>query len=75
MSKYEISGLIIRVILGITFFTHGFVKFQGGIENTVGWLSVLIFPQAHLTSSHSFFWKNSTFLYEMNGSIKGLVIF
>ena len=31
--KNEIGALILRVVLGITFFIHGFVKFQGGIEN------------------------------------------
>ena len=37
--KNEIGALILRVVLGITFFIHGFVKFQGGIENQVGWFS------------------------------------
>ena len=27
------------VVLGITFFIHGLAKFQGGIENTVGWFA------------------------------------
>ena len=35
LKNYEISTLILRVVLGITFFIHGFAKFQGGIENTV----------------------------------------
>nr|WP_207627621.1 MULTISPECIES: DoxX family protein [Bacillaceae] len=33
-----------RVILGITFFVHGFVKFQGGIENIVGWFDAIGLP-------------------------------
>jgi putative oxidoreductase len=37
IKKFEISTLILRVVLGLTFFIHGLAKFQGGIENTVGW--------------------------------------
>jgi len=43
-NKFEISAFILRVVLGITFFVHGFVKFQGGIENTVGWFSSIELP-------------------------------
>ncbi|MCF6411091.1 DoxX family protein [Pseudalkalibacillus salsuginis] len=32
-NKYEASNLVLRVILGITFFIHGLVKFQNGIGN------------------------------------------
>lgn len=42
--KYEVSTLILRVILGITFFFHGLVKFQGGIENIVGWFDSIGLP-------------------------------
>ena len=42
--KNEIGALILRVVLGITFFIHGFVKFQGGIENQVGWFSSIGLP-------------------------------
>ena len=42
--KNEVGALILRVILGITFFIHGFVKFQGGIENQVGWFSSIGLP-------------------------------
>ena len=42
--KNEIGVLILRVVLGITFFIHGFVKFQGGIENQVGWFSSIGLP-------------------------------
>ncbi|WP_428910451.1 DoxX family protein [Niallia sp. Krafla_26] len=42
--KHEIGALILRVVLGITFFIHGFVKFQGGIENQVAWFSSIGLP-------------------------------
>lgn len=44
LKKYEASTLILRVILGITFFVHGLVKFQGGIENIVGWFESIGLP-------------------------------
>lgn len=44
INKFEVSSLILRVVLGITFFVHGFVKFQGGIENTVGWFASIGLP-------------------------------
>src|SRR3954454_24751653 len=43
-SKHEVGALILRLVLGITFFVHGFVKFQGGIENQVGWVSSIGLP-------------------------------
>jgi putative oxidoreductase len=43
-NKYEAGTLMLRVILGFTFFIHGVVKFQGGIENTVGWFDSLGLP-------------------------------
>ncbi|MCQ6274499.1 DoxX family protein [Bacillus sp. V3B] len=46
LKKYEIGALILRVVLGITFFIHGLVKFQGGIENTVGWFDSIGLPGA-----------------------------
>ena len=42
--KHEIGALILRVVLGIIFFIHGFVKFQGGIENQVAWFSSIGLP-------------------------------
>lgn len=42
--KNEIGALILRVTLGILFFIHGLVKFQGGIENTVGWFESINIP-------------------------------
>jgi putative oxidoreductase len=45
-NKFEVSTLILRVVLGLTFFVHGLVKFQGGIENTVGWFASIGLPGA-----------------------------
>jgi putative oxidoreductase len=42
--KNEIGAFILRVTLGAIFFIHGIVKFQGGIENTVGWFSSIGLP-------------------------------
>jgi putative oxidoreductase len=42
--KNEVGALILRVVLGIIFFVHGLVKFQDGIENTVGWFSSIGLP-------------------------------
>lgn len=42
--KFEIATLILRVVLGITFFVHGLDKFQGGIENTAGWFASIGLP-------------------------------
>lgn len=44
LKKYEVGTIILRVILGITFFIHGLAKFQGGIENIVGWFSSMGLP-------------------------------
>jgi putative oxidoreductase len=40
----EAGATILRVILGITFLIHGAAKFQGGIENTVGFFESLGLP-------------------------------
>lgn len=40
----EIGSLIIRLVLGFTFLVHGFQKWQGGIENTVGFFDSLGIP-------------------------------
>ena len=46
-NKLEIGALVLRVVLGITFFIHGLVKFrQGGIENIVGWFASIGLPGA-----------------------------
>jgi putative oxidoreductase len=44
MVKTEIGALILRVTLGVIFFIHGYVKFQDGIENTVGWFTSIGLP-------------------------------
>lgn len=43
-NKYEWSALILRLVLGISFFVHGMAKFQGGIENIVGWFESIGLP-------------------------------
>jgi putative oxidoreductase len=43
-NKYEWSKLILRVVLGISFFIHGLEKFQSGIENIVGWFESIGLP-------------------------------
>lgn len=45
-NKFEVSTLILRVILGVIFFIHGLVKFQGGIENISGWFESIGLPGA-----------------------------
>ncbi|GAA0321296.1 DoxX family protein [Bacillus carboniphilus] len=37
VQKYEVSLLIIRVVLGITFLVHGIAKLQMGLGNVAGW--------------------------------------
>ncbi|WP_042347467.1 DoxX family protein [Bacillus massiliigorillae] len=44
INKFEVSTLILRLILGITFFIHGLAKFQDGIENIVGWFESIGLP-------------------------------
>ena len=44
MKKIEVSTLILRLVLGATFFIHGLAKFQGGIENIVGWFDSIGLP-------------------------------
>lgn len=44
MNKNELGNVILRVVLGLTFFIHGFVKFQGGITNIVGYFDSLGIP-------------------------------
>jgi putative oxidoreductase len=43
-NRIEVGTLILRVVLGISFFIHGLSKFQGGIENTVGWFDSIGIP-------------------------------
>ncbi|WP_066048908.1 DoxX family protein [Robertmurraya korlensis] len=44
MNKHEMGALLLRVVLGITFFVHGLAKIQGGIENTAGWFASMGLP-------------------------------
>lgn len=44
LNNREIGTTILRVFLGITFLVHGAAKFQGGIENTVGFFESLGLP-------------------------------
>ncbi|MFC0273401.1 DoxX family protein [Metabacillus herbersteinensis] len=45
MDKTELGALILRVTLGVLFFIHGLVKFQGGIHNIVGWFDSIGLPE------------------------------
>ena len=42
--KNEVGALILRVTMGLTFFVHGFIKFQDGMENTVEWFTNMGLP-------------------------------
>ena len=44
MDKLGVSTLLLRLVLGISFFIHGLVKFQGGIANTVAWFDSIGIP-------------------------------
>lgn len=44
MNKNEFGKVILRVILGFLFFMHGLSKFQGGINNTVGFFDSIGIP-------------------------------
>jgi putative oxidoreductase len=44
MQKNEVGALILRLVLGFTFFMHGFDKFQGGVGNTAGWFESIGIP-------------------------------
>lgn len=44
VNKFELSSVVLRIVLGITFFVHGLTKFQGGIENTAGWFETIGLP-------------------------------
>lgn len=43
-NKVEASTVLLRVVLGVSFFIHGLVKFQGGIGNTAGWFDSIGIP-------------------------------
>jgi uncharacterized membrane protein YphA (DoxX/SURF4 family) len=40
----ELGALLLRVVLGLTFFLHGLSKFQGGIGNTSGFFESMGIP-------------------------------
>ncbi|WP_414054566.1 DoxX family protein [Macrococcus equi] len=44
MNKHHLGTLLLRLTVGITFFLHGLAKFQGGIENTVGFFDSIGIP-------------------------------
>ncbi|WP_342472020.1 DoxX family protein [Metasolibacillus sp. FSL H7-0170] len=44
MNANEIGKVILRAVLGLTFFIHGFSKFQGGIANTAGFFDSIGVP-------------------------------
>ncbi|GGH82557.1 putative membrane protein YphA (DoxX/SURF4 family) [Pullulanibacillus pueri] len=44
MMKHEIGLTLLRIMLGITLFVHGLVKFQGGIGNVAGWFQSIGLP-------------------------------
>jgi putative oxidoreductase len=44
IKKHEAAATILRLVLGATFLVHGAAKFQGGIENTVGFFESLGLP-------------------------------
>jgi uncharacterized membrane protein YphA (DoxX/SURF4 family) len=44
IKRYSWGLLILRLVLGFSFFLHGFSKFDGGIENTSRWFESLGLP-------------------------------
>jgi uncharacterized membrane protein YphA (DoxX/SURF4 family) len=44
LNKNEMGAFLLRVVLGIVFLAHGAAKFQGGIENIVGWFDSIGLP-------------------------------
>ncbi|WP_046178850.1 DoxX family protein [Domibacillus tundrae] len=44
LNNKGIGALILRITLGVIFLAHGTAKFQGGIENTVGWFESIGLP-------------------------------
>ena len=43
-NSQEIGSLLLRIVLGITFFVHGLSKFQGGIDNVGVWFHSMGIP-------------------------------
>ncbi|MBM7701155.1 DoxX family protein [Kurthia huakuii] len=46
MKQQSIAILVLRVMLGISFLTHGISKFQGGIDQTAAWFDSIGIPGA-----------------------------
>lgn len=46
MKQQSIAILVLRVMLGISFLTHGISKFQGGINQTAAWFDSIGIPGA-----------------------------
>lgn len=44
MNKNDAGSVVLRVILGLTFFIHGLSKFQGGLSNTAIFFESLGIP-------------------------------
>ena len=44
MDRKDAGAVVLRVILGLTFFIHGLSKFQGGLGNTAGFFESLGIP-------------------------------
>ncbi|MCQ6559671.1 DoxX family protein [Paenibacillus mendelii] len=42
--RFEAGVLILRLVLGLTFFVHGLTKFQDGIGNTAAWFDSIGIP-------------------------------
>ncbi|WP_373233275.1 DoxX family protein [Cohnella sp.] len=42
--QIDVGLLLLRLVLGFTFFIHGFDKFQGGISNIAGWFQSIGLP-------------------------------
>jgi putative oxidoreductase len=44
LNRNEMGNFLLRIMLGLVFLANGVVKFQGGIENTVGWFESIGIP-------------------------------
>lgn len=44
LNKNEFGTFLLRIMLGLVFLANGVTKFQGGIENTVGWFESIGIP-------------------------------
>ena len=44
MNRNDAGAVVLRVILGLTFFIHGLSKFQGGLGNTAGFFDSIGIP-------------------------------